>query len=289
MIMNDWKPSDNYQKIADANREYYATTAERYESTETCVTDPGVQAELEIDLDNIVRELGGSAAKIRALDACGGTGNIAIKMLKRGMQVTLADISPDLQEIYRKKCKEHGFTAHAVLCEIGSFLAQPGETFDLITFSSALHHLADIDGVLALAFDRLAPGGLVFTIFDPTKSEEHRIITRMAMRLEYYWFKIFCQTKDVPKAALRRIRRILSHLSAEEKTAVRLNASTAGMLAEYHVEKGIDDRALVSRMKRTGYEVVWHERYVGARFKTTRRLIESTGDVTAFKLLLRRP
>jgi ubiquinone/menaquinone biosynthesis C-methylase UbiE len=286
--MTDWKPSADYQKIAEANREYYALTAAQYESSETCVTDSVVQAALEHDIDEIVAQLGGAAAQLRALDACGGAGNISIKLLKRGMQVTLADISPDLQAIFRRKCAEQGFQARTFLGEIGAFLAQPGDKFDLITFSSALHHLADIDGVLNLAFSRLAPGGLVFTVFDPTRRDNHRVLTRLAMRLEYFGFKAFCQTADVPKAALRRLRRILSHSSADNKSAVELNASTAGLLAEYHVEKGIDDRALVTRMKQVGYEVVWHERYAGTRFKLTQRLIERMGDATAFKLLLRK-
>ena len=54
-------------------------------------------------------------------------------------------------------------------------------------------------------------------------------------------------------------------------------------------EEGIDDLALVAKLRAVGFEVVWHERYADSRFELTRRLIERTGDSTSFKLLLRKP
>jgi hypothetical protein len=34
---------------------------------------------------------------------------------------------------------------------------------------------------------------------------------------------------------------------------------------------------------------VWHDRYAEARFQITRRIIQWTGNVTSFKLLMRKP
>src|SRR6185436_16656257 len=74
--MTEWKPTPAYQKIAEANREYYSKTADLYESTETCVSDPAVQSNLEADLDRVLAVLQKPPAQIVALDACGGSGNI---------------------------------------------------------------------------------------------------------------------------------------------------------------------------------------------------------------------
>ena len=45
--MNDWKPTEAYRKIAEANRAYYSQTAGLYDATETCVQDEEVQGQLE--------------------------------------------------------------------------------------------------------------------------------------------------------------------------------------------------------------------------------------------------
>src|SRR5881409_1717879 len=55
--MSQWKLSENYQKIAEANREFYSQTADLYESTESCVTDSRLQRMLEIDLDRVLSVL----------------------------------------------------------------------------------------------------------------------------------------------------------------------------------------------------------------------------------------
>lgn len=287
--MNNWRPSPEYLKVVEANRVFYAQTARLYDVTETCVNDALAQSELEQDLDRVLSLFGIPAAKIRALDACGGSGNVAVKLLSRGVDVTLVDISPELLDIFRKKCANLGIDCRPVCSEIGLFFLQSNERFNLIVFSSALHHLEDIRGVLALALPHLVPGGLLFTTFDSTAKELQLMVTRFLLRFEYYIFKLFFQTQDVPKAVWRRICRIASGSSSNDKLGARLDASTAGMLAEYHVERGIDDLALVEKLKQAGYQVVRHERYPGARFSWIRKTIRLFGDVTAFKLLLRKP
>ncbi len=197
--------------------------------------------------------------------------------------------SPELQGIFQAKCRGLGLQPQTVCSEIGDFFAQTEKKFDLIIFSSALHHLENIDEVLALAFGRLNTNGLLFTIFDPTSKQGLSIISKILLRTEYYAFKIFCQTSDLPKAVGRRLSRILSGSKAADKSHVEINNATVGMLAEYHVDSGIDDVALTHRLQKVGYEVVWHERMAGARFAVTRHILNWWGDVTSFKLLLRKP
>jgi 2-polyprenyl-3-methyl-5-hydroxy-6-metoxy-1,4-benzoquinol methylase len=289
MIMAEWRATAEYQKIAEANRQFYARSANLYETTENCVQDKRLQAGLEADLDRLLPLLGATTKSLRALDACGGSGNVSLKLLRRGIDVTQTDISAELQNIFRQKCEKEGFSPRIICSEIGNFLADERNTFDLIIFSSALHHLEDIDAVLKLAFERLAPGGLLYSIYDPTPQRQLRTLTRLALRLEYFTFKVFFQTADFPKAVGRRIRRMLSHATPDKKLASAINDDTIGMLAEYHIGNGIDDLALVARMRSGGYEVVWHERYAETRFKLTRQIVRSMGDHTTFKLLLRKP
>jgi 2-polyprenyl-3-methyl-5-hydroxy-6-metoxy-1,4-benzoquinol methylase len=289
LFMNNWKPSENYRKIAEANRSFYTQLADLYDKTEGSVVDPHEQAVLETELDRALTLLGREAAAVRALDACGGSGSVSLKLLRRGAQVTLADISPDLIKIFQEKCRCLGYKPETVCTEIADFLSDPNQTFDLIIFSAALHHLENIEGVLVLAFDRLAPGGLLLTFFDPTDRSQLRRMTRTLQRVDYYVFKILHQSADLPKAIGRRLRRIFAGVSADQKNGVALDASTVGMLAEYHVEKGIDDKKLVAVLCKAGYEVVQHERTAGGRTDWLRKATKAFGDATTFHLVLRKP
>ncbi len=285
--LRNWKPSTEYQKIAEANRQFYAQTADYYETTETCIHDKILQAGLEKDMNSIFELLGNEAGDIRALDACGGSGNLSLKLLKRGAAVTHTDISAELQKIFLSKCLKLGYVPRVVCSEIADFLAHDKNTYHIITFSSALHHLENIETVLQLAYNRLEPGGLLYTVFDPTLRARLGVVTRFVQRLEYYRFKIFCQTSDLHKAIGRRLRRTFSGSFGGTSTTL-INSDNAGVLAEYRAGVGIDDLVLVDTLKKTGYEVVWHDRYVDARFPITRRIIQWTGDMTSFKLLMRK-
>lgn len=286
--MTTWKSTPDYEKIADANRMYYAATAKQYDETETCISDTAAQAMLEQSLDEALGLLGGSASSIKALDACGGGGNISLKLLKRGVDVTLADISDDLLTIFRQKCAELSFEPKTASTEIAAYLASCPLQYDLIVFSSALHHLQDINGVLELAYQALRPGGLLLTFFDPTCRAEHGPKTRALLRLDYLMFKLLDQTKDLPAALRRRFRRMREHAHAGNKSEAALDDNTAGMLAEYHVESGIDDIALVAHLQATGFDVVKHTRYASARRSWINRMIERSGGVTTFRLMLRK-
>jgi ubiquinone/menaquinone biosynthesis C-methylase UbiE len=107
----DWRPSAAYEKIAEANRAFYSRSAELYEATETWVCSPRCQAELESEMDRVLTVLGKPRTEIRALDACGGSGNISLKLLKRGAKVTPVDISPEFAKDFFRKVGQPGIYA----------------------------------------------------------------------------------------------------------------------------------------------------------------------------------
>lgn len=280
--MQSWSPSAQYRKVAEANRQYYARTAHLYDATETCVTNATIQERLERDLDRVIALIGKPPHAIRALDACGGSGNISLKLLRRGVHTVTCDISVDLLKILQARCEAEDLTPQIVCSEIAGFLlAQPGH-FDLIVFSSALHHLEDIDGVLLLAVRSLAPGGVIFSTFDPTYRQRY---ARLIIWLDYVAFKFLRQPADLLAALSRRTRRMLGRVASKEQAD--LAEENLGFLAEYHVEQGIDDLALAERLRAQGVEVVRHEREAGARYAFTRSLLRALGITTTFKLVLR--
>jgi len=283
--MSNWRPSAQYRKIAEANRQYYAHMAHLYDRTETCVTSAEMQQRLAGDLDRALAVIGKPPLTIRALDARGGSGNVSLKLLRRGVSTVTCDISIELLRIFQGYCDDEGLAPRIVCCEIGDFLRAHPSRFDLIVFSSALHHLVDVCGVLDLAYDSLTPGGVIFTSFDPAAYRNE--FERLIVYLDFVAFKIHRQPVDLFAAVARRAQRIITGATSKERAAV--NQATMSILAEYHVDKGIDDIALVRHMSERGAEVVVHEREAGGRYAPTRALLQSIGAVTTFKLLLRKP
>jgi 2-polyprenyl-3-methyl-5-hydroxy-6-metoxy-1,4-benzoquinol methylase len=155
--VDKWSPSKAYTNVAEANRCYFSQRAALFDATETA--KGAIQAKLEADIDRVLDMLGKRPEEISALDACGGSGNISLMLLRRGIQPILADISPELLEIFRQKCESNAFKPNTVCKEIGAFWLKRVRLVDLILFSSALHHLENFKQVLTLAFNRLAPGG----------------------------------------------------------------------------------------------------------------------------------
>jgi hypothetical protein len=107
--------------------------------------------------------------------------------------------------------------------------------------------------------------------------------------MEYQIFKSFYQSSDLPKAIGRCLRQMPTGSSARNKDNVAFNSSNAGVLAEYHIEQGIDDHDLAAYLREIGFEVVKHDRYPCTRFTWMDRIIRWLGDATHFKLILRKP
>jgi 2-polyprenyl-3-methyl-5-hydroxy-6-metoxy-1,4-benzoquinol methylase len=280
--------SSEHQRIAEANRLFYRETAHSYVQTETCVTRQRYQESLGAILKTGVDLLDRPPGSIHALDACGGAGNAALKLQALGVGVTICDISLELLQMYRQQAHLVGYPVRAVCSEIGTFLSANPECFDLIVFSSALHHLADIDGILSLAVQALKPGGLLLTMFDPTL-RSHRL-TRAVLGFDYLIFKLWCHPGDVVSGIGRRLRRsFASRSTASGKQGLALGSDSLGVLAEYHVEQGIDDLALADRLRKVGIEVLHHQRSYDVRHSPLQYALKIFGTPTQFSLVVRRP
>lgn len=254
--------SPQYRRVAEANRQYYAKTAQLYETSETCLISAHDQRIIQDDLMQILTMIPGGFTP-RVLDACGGSGNIALKLLARDLDVTVCNISLDMLSILHEKTLRFGYTPKIICTEVGSFLDQARPSYDLIVFSSALHHLEDINYVVGKALERLTPG-VPYTVFDPTPRSN--AIMCLILWLDYLWFKISQQPGDLLAAIGRRLHRMGGRLQGGDQPK-------AAELTEANL----------------GYEVVWHKRYAGARHRLARFLIQAIGGVTYFKLLIRKP
>jgi ubiquinone/menaquinone biosynthesis C-methylase UbiE len=255
---------------AEANRRYYASRAADYDRSEECVT-------LERHQNRLRRVLGtaiaATTAHDRVLDACGGSGYASLELGSMGLDVTTVDISPDMLEVYEARASAAGLTSTTRVGEIGSFLSESEEQWDVVVFSSALHHLDDYQGVLDAACQRLAAGGVIATVFDPIASGR---LVKLVRYIDYLlWL------------AVRQPRTFVSRLG---RRAARPNASspTIGRMAERHALTGIDDVALARHLQQNGMEIILHERSYEARFSAMRVLLQLLARPTAFAFVVRR-
>jgi SAM-dependent methyltransferase len=72
-----------------ANQEFYKQIASKYDNYEACTSDTCFQRWLEDDLDIVERKLPERGEAVHCLDCGGGTGNVTLKMLRRGWRVTV--------------------------------------------------------------------------------------------------------------------------------------------------------------------------------------------------------
>jgi len=97
---------------------------------------------------------------MRAMEYGCGTGLVGLDLAQRLASLVAADSSPGMLETLKAKISEKGiknvFPRHLDLnhddCE---------QDFDLIFSAMTLHHLADVDCILAKLFQCLKPGGIL--------------------------------------------------------------------------------------------------------------------------------
>lgn len=258
---------------SEANRIFYADEAAAYDLTEDCLCSPRQQRRLHAALGIALRHIDG---RPQVLDACGGTGNVGVALHSYGIVPVVVDVSPDMTALWRQKAARFGSVPEIHIATVESFLASDPRRWDLITFASALHHLEDYTSVLLSAAEHLAPGGLIFTIFDPTVADTRmRLLRRADFALWLAW---------------RRPLRFGQLLAGRLTQATRSPASGehVGRMAERHAYAGIDDRQLVSAAAAHGMEVLVHDTYCDARLAPVRFALRRLQSPSSFHLVLRR-
>ena len=98
------------------------------------------------------------------LDMAGGTGDVAFRMARRGAQVTVADINPDMLAVGMDRAKTRGVKALAWKQENAESLSFPDSTFDAYTIAFGIRNVTDIPAALKEAHRVLKHGGRFFCL-----------------------------------------------------------------------------------------------------------------------------
>ncbi len=207
---------------------------------------------------------------LRAADMCGGAGKAAfvLKECKPDCTVNLVDVSDKMLEIAEKKAEKLGVSGITLTKDDAfNFLERDAE-YDLIVFSSAIHHFKDPVNLLNLASTRLAENGIIITIADPT------IITKTR---RYKFFEFLASNSEGKKQKLKACF-----------SSGRNKGLTNGLdfdLAEYQTYTGIDDIQLRQDLFDIGLNPLIHLRYpAGEPYMT--KIMPYLGLCWAFSMVI---
>lgn len=259
---------------AEANRQLYAQIASDYDAHEECVVDERLRGRLRSALDTALGSIGKTQPAI--LDACGGSGNASLLLFERGLMPVTLDISPEMLAIFERKAQRRGYQPTIILGDIETFLMEDDHTWDLIVFSSALHHLDRPDRVVLQATRRLNSGGCVITVFDPRKLS---MLGRVLRHLDYYLHVALHRRSEFLNKAARRLGIIKGPKHDLD----------VGVIAERHAITGLDDDALRCQAELEGLRVIIHDRFFEGRFLITRAIYRLARQPTTFSIALQRP
>ena len=93
------------------------------------------------------------------LDMAGGTGDVAFRLARRGAQVTVADINPDMLEVGQDRARERGLEGLEWRVENAEALSFDDGSFDAYTIVFGIRNVTDIPAALSEAHRVLKRGG----------------------------------------------------------------------------------------------------------------------------------
>jgi ubiquinone/menaquinone biosynthesis C-methylase UbiE len=266
--------------VAEANVLFYREIAAKYDDYETCVSDPGMQSMLNADLDRIAGLFGSRQKPVACLDCGGGSGNLSLKMLKRGWSVTVVDVSPEMLGLLEAKASRAGFAPRLINGDVSAFLEDSREQYDLVTFNSVLHHLHSYLPVVESAARHVGPRGVFYSNFDPAPAKRPAL-TKIFETFDTLAGKLAHDRSDLLPGTLRRLKKQFRKRDEQHGRPV----VSPGDLAEYHAKTGVDDLAIIALLKTKGFSLLEHSRWPTGRTALTKAINKRLRMLESFKVI----
>jgi len=270
-------------EVIAANVDFYRQVASEYDRYESCTFDQDLQRMLETDLNRMTKDRASPGRTVNCLDCGGGTGNLTLKMLSRGWTVTVVDISPEMLTILENKLKSQGLRATLVNEAVETFLDATEESYDLIAFSSVLHHLYSYLPIISKAARKISPGGYFYSNFDPVVPRFPRLIGFFDS-FDVMVTKLLYNRSDFLPGVSRRICKLMLRDDPLHGRPI----AGAGDLAEYHAHTGLNDFRVLSVLRDNGLDIVEHARYPLGRTAFVRALSRQFHMHEGFKIIAQR-
>lgn len=229
---------DLAKKIRDENIKVHREEAEVYDAIHSDIFNKYEQKKTIRDIEFIAKHI--STKKPLALDIGCGTGNLSLKFLKYGFSVSGVDISKEMLDILRSKTKNRSLKL--VESDADSFISKCKEKYDVITFSSVLHHLPNYLETFENATKILKENGIVYIIHEPKK----QIYQKSSASLFWKIFTIFDS--------------LLFYTLILRLKGVKI-PQVDYTWSDYHSKQGIDSKEIIDHLSDNNFQILYYEEY----------------------------
>ena len=203
----------------------------------------------------------------KVLDLGAGEGTATLPFLELGARVTAVDSSISQLNVLRTKCERYSDKLEVCCEDINTKLSVKTEKYDIIVFSSFLHHVPDYIGMISEAATLLPVHGQLFSFQDPLRYDSAGKFTMMYTNLAYFAWRI--SKGDVIEGIKRRFRR---------NRGVYL-ADSVYDNSDYHVTRnGVDQDAICRFLKEQCFDCE-----VTPYFSTQSRFFQIIGTMLGVK------
>ena len=100
----------------------------------------------------------------KILDMAGGTGDVAFRLARRGAEVVVADVNPDMLAVGIDRARPRGLDGLVWAEENAEALSFADRSFDAFTIAFGIRNVTHIDRALAEAFRVLKTGGRFYCL-----------------------------------------------------------------------------------------------------------------------------
>lgn len=234
------------QDVLKANINVHKVEAPLYDTIHREIFNAYEQSLIVQELAQIKTLLGNHPYSI--LDVGCGTGNLTLKYLREGHRVTALDISEEMITIL--KAKVHApQQLETVIQNVEDYLDElpPDTYFDLVSFSSVLHHLPSYLRVLEKVCQHLKPNGIIYVIHEPTLippcvvSARSRLLGRVDLLYHFSW----------------RAYAYLRHFFQTGTLITHIDYS----ISDIHARRGLDMTSVIQHLQENQMQVILNEQH----------------------------
>lgn len=228
-------PEDEQRRLVlEANVRLHAEFADAYDTEHPQQLDPRYQRRLFNDLHEACTFLARAMPldSVSVLDLGSGTGFIPVRLLTLAdFDLTCVDLSDAMLSKLRDKVLGAGHQKLRIVTqEIVHYCETAQETYDLVTISALLHHVHDVQAVVAAAANRVKPRGVLYIAYEPLK----------AANMDPAVYRLHC--------VLRELDNLLARSSGRQYDDLTV--------ADFHtLQGGIDPAPLVTTLQALGFSV----------------------------------
>lgn len=213
---------DLSKRIKDENIKVHNIEAITYDALHSEIFNKYEQKKNEDDIKFIIEQI--STKNPSALDIGCGTGNLSLMLLRYGFSVTGVDISKEMLNVLRSKTTNESI--RLIESDIDNFLRKQMQKYDVICFSSVLHHLPDYLETLKNATNLLKDDSIIWIVHEPLpKNKEKTTIFRLLAVIDWILSRILLRLRNITPPTVDHT------------------------YTDYHVKKGLDFNALTKNFK----------------------------------------